>query len=149
CSWCTVAFALCGRASEASEVSVWGVNLGNTWKVRGQPPAWADGWTTVPVEVKTPWGPPLNTVKLAVGNAPETAEREPNSSPAEAQTITIPGAINGYINSDKKAGPTDEDYFRFRARKGQRLIVEVAAAGLGSPLDSVVEVLDTQGHEVP
>ena len=145
----TGVFPLGVRASQASEVSVWGVNLGDTRKVRVQPPAWADGWTTVPVEVKTPWGPPLNTVKLAVGNEPETAEREPNNSPAEAQTITIPGAINGYINSDKKAGPTDEDYFRFRARKGQRLIIEVAAARLGSPLDSVVEVLDTQGHEVP
>src|SRR5207248_8657542 len=64
----TGVFPLGVRASQASEVSVWGVNLGDTRKVRVQPPAWADGWTTVPVEVKTPWGPPLNTVKLAVGN---------------------------------------------------------------------------------
>jgi hypothetical protein len=43
----------------------------------------------------------------------------------------------------------DEDYFRFSAKKGQRLVIEVAAARLGSPLDSVIEVLDAQGHEIP
>ena len=43
----------------------------------------------------------------------------------------------------------DEDYFRFEAKKGDQLTIEVAASRLGSPLDSVIEVLDAQGHPIP
>ena len=144
----TGVFPLGVRASQPAEVSVWGVNLSDVRQVKVQPPAWADGWTTVPVEVATNWGKSLNKVMVAVGNEPETTETEPNNSPAEAQAVTVPATINGHI-SDKKTGAADEDYFRFRAKKDQRLMVEVAAARLGSPLDSVVEVLDAQGRDIP
>jgi hypothetical protein len=145
----TGVFPLGVRAGQPVDVSVWGVNLGDVRQVKVQPPARADGWTTVPVEVATKWGKSLNEVKLAVGNEPETTETEPNNSPADAQLVTVPVTINGHIFSDKKAEPPDEDYFRFHAKKGQRLIIEVSAARLGSPLDSVVEVLDAQGRDIP
>ncbi|HEV2418225.1 MAG TPA: hypothetical protein VGX94_10505, partial [Terriglobia bacterium] len=60
-----------------------------------------------------------------------------------AQPVSIPAAINGRLNQE--AG----DYFRFTARKGERVTMEVAANRLGSPLDSVIEVLDNQGKPVP
>ena len=44
---------------------------------------------------------------------------------------------------------SDEDYFRFHAKKGQSLDIQVAADRLGSRLDSVIEVLDTQGNPIP
>src|SRR4029453_18940814 len=47
------------------------------------------------------------------------------------------------------SGQSDADMFRVPARKGQQLIIQVAADRLGSDLDSVLEVLDASGHEVP
>jgi hypothetical protein len=145
----TSAFPLGLRAGQSAEVEVQGSNLGSVRHVSLQAPPSADGWTTVPLRVKTPLGESLNRLRLAVGNEPEMAEKEPNNSPAEAQPVTVPVTINGHIWSGKKGGPVDEDYFRFSAKRGERLVIEVAAARLGSPLDSVVEVLDAQGHDIP
>src|SRR5947207_1844208 len=149
----TGVFPLGVRAGQASTVKVSGVNLASNGELRVQPPAVADGWTTVPVEMKTARGSPLNKLELAVGNEPEASEVEPNNNPAEAQRLTLPvtinGRIDGHIRGEKSTSvaeqAADEDYFRFSARKGRHVTIEVAAARLGSPLDSVVEILDSQG----
>ena len=87
---------------------------------------------------------------LAVGNEPEILEREPNNTPAQAQAISLPVTINGHIDAGTKTGEkSDEDYFRFHAKKGQSLGIQVAADRLGSRLDSVIEVLDAQGNPIP
>ena len=114
-------------------------------------PKWADGWTTIPLDVKSGGGArSLNEVKLAVGNEPEILGREPNDTAAQAQAVSVPVTLNGHIDGGAKAGGSpDEDYFRFRAKKGEQLSIDVAAARLGSPLDSVIEVLDAQGKVIP
>ena len=143
-------FPLGMRAGEPARVSVSGVNLGDSHQVDVQPPKRADGWTTVPLEIKSGAGSLLNKVTLAVGNEPEILEREPNNTPAHAQLVSLPVTINGHIDSGTKAGgKSDEDYFRFHAKKGQNLDIQVAAARLGSPLDSVMEVLDAKGNLIP
>src|SRR5207249_9205617 len=43
----------------------------------------------------------------------------------------------------------DQDLFRFRARRGQRISMTVLAQRLGSPLDSVLEVTDSAGRVLP
>ena len=43
----------------------------------------------------------------------------------------------------------DEDFYRFKARKGQRLTLEIEAQRFGSPLDAVIEVLDSRGNQLP
>jgi hypothetical protein len=53
----------------------------------------------------------------------------------------VPGTANGRIG---RRGATDT--WGFSAKKGQRLIVEVHARRLGSPLDSVLEILDAHGR---
>lgn len=140
----TSVFPLGVEAGRPAEIKVKGVNLGGIHEVRVNPPKWADGWTTVPVQVKTAKGESLNIVSVAVDNDPQIYDKEPNNTPAEAQAITLPVTIDGDIRS-----APDGDYFRFTAKKGEHLTIEVAAARLGSPLDSVVEVLDSQGHPVP
>jgi hypothetical protein len=139
-------FPLGVRAGHPTEVNVVGVNLGGVRDVTVNPPRWVSGWTTVPVRIKTAGGDISNTVKLTVTNEPEIAEREPNDSPAQAQPLTLPVVINGRID---KPGMPDQDYFRFTAQKSERVTIEVAASRLGSPLDSVIEVLDSQGRPVP
>jgi hypothetical protein len=146
----TGVFPLGVRAGQSARVSVSGVNLDGSHQVEVHPPKWADGWTTLPLEMKSGEGWSLNKVTLAVGNEPEILEREPNNTPARAQVVSVPVTINGHINTTTKiGGKSDEDYFRFHAKKGQSLNIQVAAARLGSPLDSVIEVLDAQGSAIP
>jgi hypothetical protein len=146
----THVFPLGVRAGQPATVSVSGINLGDVHEVKVDPPKWADGWRTIPLQVKSVSGWSLNTVKLAVGNDPEVLEQEPNNSPEQAQVISLPVTINGHIaGGTKSGGAPDEDYFRFHARKGENLTIAVAASRLGSPLDSVIEVLDAHGRPIP
>lgn len=151
-------FPLGVQAGRPSEVRVRGYNLGGkgtgrqlTLKVKEQPSA---GGKPVPLTVPGA----LNELALAVGDYAEDFEREPNSSVASAQPLKWPVTVNGRIAGDPSgaplwgrnaAGGPDEDYFRFSARRGQQLILEVEAQRLGSELDSVIEVLDEGGSPLP
>ncbi len=146
----TSVFPLGVRAGGPADVTVEGVNLGNVREVKVNPPQSAHGWTTMPLSVQASQGATLNTVKLEVGNDPEILEQEPNNSVAQAQAVTLPVTINGHIAGGAKNGGTaDEDYFRFHATKDEKISIDVAAARLGSPLDSIIEVLDAQGNSIP
>jgi hypothetical protein len=145
----TGVFPLGVRAGAPAQVAVSGVNL-EAHQVDVHTPKRADGWTTLPLEMKSGQASSLNKVMLAVGNEPEILEREPNDTPTHAQMVSMPVTMNGHIDASTKAGgKSDEDYFRFHAKKGQSLGIQVAAARLGSPLDSVIEVLDAQGNPIP
>jgi hypothetical protein len=143
-------FPLGVRGGMETEVSVNGENLGGIKEVKVAPPASAERWTTIPLELKINDERPLNRPRIAVGSDPEVFEREPNSTIAQAQTISLPVTINGRINHEaNESAVPDEDYFRFRANKGERLNIEVAASRLGSKLDSLIEVLDARGNSIP
>src|SRR5208282_2741651 len=110
------------RAGESAGVGVSGVNLGDAHEVKVDPPKAAHGWTTTPLQVKSGGAWSLNTVMLAVGNDPEVLEQEPNNSPGQAQTVSLPVTINGHISGGAQSGgAADEDYFRFHATKGEKL----------------------------
>jgi hypothetical protein len=82
---------------------------------------------------------------VAVGEEPEVSEAAgENGAAATAQGVTLPVTVNGRIDG----APGDADCYRFRARAGQTLVLEVNARRLGTPLDSVVDVLDAQGKRV-
>ncbi|PYM12023.1 MAG: hypothetical protein DME18_12470, partial [Verrucomicrobia bacterium] len=70
-------------------------------------------------------------------------EAEPNNDTNHAQLVELPTAVNGVI---KEAA--ESDFFRFKARKDQRLIFDVDAFRSGSPLDSSLALLDTAGKEL-
>ena len=75
-------------------------------------------------------------------------EVEPNSQPPQAQAVTVPATISGFIHSaDKEAN--DEDLYRFAARAGERWVIEVNASRSKSPLDSRIAVLTPAGKPVP
>jgi len=80
------------------------------------------------------------TVAFAVNDLPESTEREPGNGEAPAESLTLPGIVNGRIDR-----PGDWDVFRINARKGQRIIAEVNARRLGSPLDSLLKLTDDRG----
>jgi len=145
----TDVFPLGVSAGKPATVTIQGVNLWGVQQIEVRPPAHVDGWTTIPLSVETPLGPVLNKPEIAVGDEPETFEKEPNDTPSEAEAVSIPVTINGHIDNPAGVNRADDDYFGIHASRGQHLVIEVAAARLGSPLDSVVEVLDSQGKAIP
>lgn len=72
---------------------------------------------------------------------PEAYDREPNNDFASAQEISNRMTINGRIDR-----PGDQDVFVID--KGGRLVAEVYARRLGSPLDSVLTLTDIDGNEI-
>ncbi|HBY61627.1 MAG TPA: hypothetical protein DEH78_17535 [Solibacterales bacterium] len=83
----------------------------------------------------------FNELKLALGSEPEIDAAGGNVTAAGAQPIPVPVTVNGRAHAQGQ-------YFRFAAKKGQRVMIEVNARRLGSELDSVVEVLDAAGKPV-
>ena len=82
-------------------------------------------------------------VNITVGALAETAEAEPNNTVEQAQKISLPTVVNGVINA-----ATEVDSFRFAAKKGEQLVLEVIAQRKGSALDSSLAVLDGTGKEL-
>ena len=80
---------------------------------------------------------------FAVDDLPEVQESEPNDSIVQANRVTAPVVINGRI---QKSG--DQDYFIFKADEGQKLLMEVDARRLDSPLDSVLTLFDAAGKKL-
>ena len=79
----------------------------------------------------------------AAASPPTTAEHEPNDLLQQAMAVSLPAEIKGTISR-----PGDADCFRFAARRGQPLLLEVNAARSKSLLDSRIEVLDAAGNPV-
>jgi hypothetical protein len=82
-----------------------------------------------------------NPIRYAVDALPECDETESNDSRDGAQTVDLPTTINGRIDR-----PGDVDIFQFQGRAGMRIVAEVEARRLNSPLDSLVRLTDTLGE---
>lgn len=84
-----------------------------------------------------------NRVPFLIDDLPEQMDKEPNDTAQRAQTIKLPVSINGQI-----AQPRDTDVFRFDGRAGDEIVAEIHARRLGSPLDSVLKLVDSNGRQL-
>lgn len=84
-----------------------------------------------------------NPLPFAAGDGPEVTEREPNSLVREAMRLVPPVTVNGLIQTND-----DTDYFVFRAAGGERLVIDVLARRLGSPLDAQLTLFDARGQQL-
>ena len=75
--------------------------------------------------------------------SPELEQDAVNNSIEQAQTLTLPGGVNGRIEAKG-----DVDYFRFRATKGQKFDFEVLANRASSPLDPHLRIVNEQGNQL-
>lgn len=75
---------------------------------------------------------------FVAGALPEALEREPDD--ATPQRLTLPVVVNGRIER-----PGDLDTFTFSGRAGQRIVAEVDARRLLSPLDSTLQLTGARG----
>jgi hypothetical protein len=147
-------FPLGVPAGGSVNVSATGANLGDRVTLRVAGDASALVGRTIPIPAAAPAGSAINRRAVALGVYPEALEAEPNDEPAVAQAMAIPSTVNGRVWTRETAARggaarADQDLFRFSARKGQKLVLDVTAQQLGSPLDSVIEVLDADGRVVP
>jgi hypothetical protein len=132
-------FPLGGRAGQATTIELLGWNLPTarmTWNGSDN----KEGVVALTVR-QGPWL--SNSVPFAVEALPECTEREPNDTPGAAQPVTLPTIVNGRISR-----PDDGDVFRIEGRAGGRIVAEVQARRLRSPLDSILRLTDAAGNEL-
>ncbi len=132
-------FPLGGPAGKDTRVELEGWNLPAT-RLTVSAPDDKHGTRTVFVRSA---GPFSNRLPFAVDRLPEIREQEPNNDVKAAQPVTLPVIINGRIDT-----PGDRDVFRFEGKKGQKVVAEVIARRLESPLDSVLTLTDAAGTVV-
>jgi WD40 repeat protein len=87
---------------------------------------------------------PINSRRVIAAAGSQAVESEGNDTPEAASALGYPGGVSGRIDK-----PGDVDHFRFEARKGRRVAIEVFGRRLGTPVDPVIEVLDMTGRPVP
>ncbi len=85
----------------------------------------------------------FNPVYLAVDSLPEVFEKEDNNTKDKAPYVKIGSIINGRIN---RSG--DIDVFKIFGRGGEKLVFELDARNLGSPLDAVISLYDGSGKQM-
>ena len=80
-----------------------------------------------------------NRLRVRVDALSQTAEREPNDRPEDATAIPPGSAGVGVLT------PRDVDHFRFPARGGVPVVVDLEARRLGTPLQPVVSLSTAAG----
>jgi hypothetical protein len=134
-----VAGAKALRASFQAEAS-FDADSADVTKVRLTVPASAPVGVGV-VRLITPRGM-SSLIPVMVDDLPTINEVSGNSTPAGAQSLVFPVAVEGACDEQ------GYDYYRLTGRNGQRVSVEVVAARLGSQLDPVLRLLDSNGKEL-
>ncbi|WP_422930415.1 hypothetical protein [Singulisphaera sp. PoT] len=139
----------------ATDVTIQGTNLGNNprliapfeFQVDPNPAAKNDAasWTfkltakpgtplgTYPIRVWTNDGL-SNPFLFTVGQLPQVAEKEDNSTFETAQVIPTPAVIEG------QAAGNDVDYFKFAGKKGQTIVIDAQCARIGSGVDPSIRL---------
>jgi hypothetical protein len=132
----TSVFPLGGRIGEVGDVKMDGWNLDGA-KLR-LPPEKAGGGIHEITAVKD--GIVSNTVPFALSWMPEVFDQEPNDGIANAQKVQRPIVVNGRIDR-----PDDWDVFSVDCKAGQKIVAEVRARRLDSPVDSMLKITDAAG----
>ena len=79
---------------------------------------------------------------VVIDDAPVTAEPSPNNALSDAALITLPTAVQA------SSSGAAADFFKFEAKAGQLVSVDVLAARLNSVMDPVVRLLAADGTEL-
>ena len=127
------AYPLGARKGQTAQIALAGYNLG-AGKIAVAGESSPEYESAMILRPKVGAGKTFNRLKLAVGDEPEV-------DAATVQSIQAPVTVNGRLLAAKSD-------LRFKAHKGEKLVLEVNANRLGSPLDSMLEILDAKGDPV-
>ena len=97
----------------------------------------------LPVAIKYPDGKSSAMAVMAVSDLPEETESEPNDDRSQATKVTVPCALNGYLQKQ-----ADQDHFQFVATKGERLTFRAITRSLGSPTYLVMQLFKADGGKL-
>lgn len=139
-------YPLGGRRGSSVELALRGAGLGSNG-VRTRCNAGEGETEPMPYPLQQ-WhqlavGGTMLRVLLEVDELPEWLESEPNELPEQAAVAAGPCVLNGRIDQ-----PGDADLWRLCCKQGETWELDLRAARLGSPLDSVLAVLDEAGTEL-
>ena len=87
-----------------------------------------------PIRIQTDDGI-SNPFLLAVGQLPQVNEKEDNSTFETAQVVPDPPLV-----VEGEAAANDVDFFRFRGKKGQSIVVDAQCARIGSGIDPTIRL---------
>jgi hypothetical protein len=87
-----------------------------------------------PIRVQTDDGI-SNPILLAVGQLPQVVEKEDNSTFETAQEVPAPPLV-----VEGQVAGNDVDFFRFRGKKGQLILVDAQCARIGSGIDPSIRL---------
>ncbi len=130
---------LTAQLGQETKVTLIGHHLGDKATVMMK--ADKEGMINVPLDAKALRFRTMPSLRVSA--LPQVTEMEGNDDIAKAQVVSIPANINGLV-----AKAADTDHFAFDAKKGQTWIIETIAAQSGSPADTKLEVLHTDGKPV-
>lgn len=102
-----------------------------------------------PMEVNAAESAPVAAVAIPARPTQDVQEKEPNDAPDKAETVSLPAKIKGVIHATADGATSDADVFRFSAKAGEHWVFETNAARAKSPIDTRIEVLDTEGKPIP
>jgi len=128
-------FPLGGRVGEKTAVTLTGWNLPEKSLA-------IDNATAAPGVISLR-GAFFNSVPFAVDDLPECRADKSNHSERSAQAVTLPVIINGRINQ-----PGEAEVYQFQGRAGEKIVAEVYARRLDSPLDSFLRLTDAAGKQL-
>lgn len=111
--------------------------------------------TSLEGEVTFPATTPPGVYQLSLKNAagqssplsftvdlfPSVSEREPDNSPGTGQKIALPATLVGELGQTG-----DVDFFRFEAKAGQQVGVQILTKEIGSKLDAYLRLTDMTGR---
>src|SRR5579884_2153483 len=80
-----------------------------------------------------------NARTFFVGSVPETIKTKPNHEPKAAIDVAIDSVADGTCE------PQQRDFYRFEAKKGQRLVIHSTAQYASERLDAVIALADADG----
>jgi hypothetical protein len=88
-----------------------------------------------------------NNVILMTGDLPEHLEAEPNDTTDTVKTEGV-SVKSGTVFNGRIDKPGDIDLFGFSAEASKTLLIEVQSSRLGTPLDSILSVLSSDGKQL-
>lgn len=99
--------------------------------------------TRVALSTKFPGGKSSTFATALVTDTTEFADTEPNDSAETATPFTLPGGLNGRFLK-----PKDRDFWKFEARKGQRVLFTAQTRSLGSASEVMLQLRDAKGTAI-
>ncbi|MEQ2006435.1 MAG: pre-peptidase C-terminal domain-containing protein [Limisphaerales bacterium] len=95
------------------------------------------------LSAKFPGGKSSAFVSALVTDITEFADAEPNDSAETATPFTLPAGLNGRFLK-----PKDRDFWKFEAKKGQRVLFTAETRSIGSASEVMLQLRDTKGTAI-